>query len=222
MQPEPKKHVSHVIAWSLIALFAGSLAFGIWMYSNQIDTIYSGSVNLSVTHKKTTAKPTTATTGTTTTGTTATSATAEWKTYTNTKYSYSVKYPNDWEYTEQFLESKGTVSFGNISKPMELEGGKYYPIAINYHNNPNNLTWDKFFDGENAETVEGYSKKSDTKVGGKAAINLTGVPGLLSYTYVIIPLNKAFIVIQKPEDSQVGYGVDATYSSMLSTFTFTK
>jgi len=97
MEPTHRPHVSHTIAWSLIALFAGSLAFGIWMYSNQIDTIYAGSVSISVTHKKTAAtKPTTATTGTT-----ITDATADWQTYTNSTYNFSFKYPKDWTVTNK-------------------------------------------------------------------------------------------------------------------------
>ena len=105
---------------------------------------------------------------------------------------------------------------------MELEGGKYYPIQIIYYSNPSNLLWDKFFDGKNAEDIQGYKAKADTTIDGKKAIKLTGVPGLLSYTDTIIPLDKAFIKIQKPEDSQKDYGVDSTYSNMISTFKFTK
>lgn len=91
MQPEPKKHVSHTIAWSLIALLAGSLAFGIWMYFSQISDIYDSTVAGSISHKKTTTtKPTT------TTKTTTTDATADWKTYTNDTYGFSFKYPKDW------------------------------------------------------------------------------------------------------------------------------
>ena len=100
MQPTSKPHVSHVIAWSLIALFAGSLAFGIWMYSNQIDTIYSGSANLTVTSKKTTTtKPSAKTTDTT----------AAWLTYTNETYNYSIQYPKELSYVES--TDKKSVNF---------------------------------------------------------------------------------------------------------------
>jgi len=110
MQPEPKKHVSHAIAWSLIALFAGSLAFGIWMYSNQIDTIYTGSTTISVTHKKTAAtKPTTATSGTTVTDTT-----ADWQIYTNATYGFSFKYPKDW-LTYQEDKTNGSVKVASTA-----------------------------------------------------------------------------------------------------------
>lgn len=95
MQPEPKKHVSHAIAWSLIALLAGSLAFGIWAYFNQISDIYDNSLTISISHKKTTStKPTT------TTATATTDATADWKTYTNDNYGFSFKYPEDWTKNE--------------------------------------------------------------------------------------------------------------------------
>jgi len=95
MEPEPK-HLSPWIAWSLVILFAGIAIFVTWYYYNQA----SGDLDSSVTffglnvHKK-------STTPAETTSTNLSGNTASWKTYTNTKYSYTIKYPknfylNDW------------------------------------------------------------------------------------------------------------------------------
>lgn len=93
MQPEPKKHVSHWIAWSFIALAVGLVAYGTWVYFDQIATIYDNTVIVRVHKKTTTTKPTaTATT---------TDATADWQTYANATYGFSFKYPKDWSVTNK-------------------------------------------------------------------------------------------------------------------------
>lgn len=68
-----QKHLSPYIAWSLVALFAGALAFVTWYYYDQVSTAYDNSVTffgVNV-HKKTT----TTTTPSTTTSTSTTSTT---------------------------------------------------------------------------------------------------------------------------------------------------
>jgi len=89
MQPEPKKHVSHAIAWSIIILLSGSLAIGIWVYVNQISSIYDDTVIYSIPHNKTSSKPTTAT-----------GPIVDWETYTNDTYGFSFEYPSEWATTK--------------------------------------------------------------------------------------------------------------------------
>lgn len=105
MQPEPKKHISHAIAWSLIALVVGLVTFGTWIYFNQISDIYDNTLTISISHKKTVTKPTTATTGSTATA----NATADWKTYEIEKLGLSFKYPKAW----------GTASVDNSKAKVE-------------------------------------------------------------------------------------------------------
>lgn len=123
MPQEPKKHVSHAIAWSLIALFAGSLAFGIWTYYSQISDIYDNSFNISISHKKTTT-----TEITTMAKTTTNSATADWKIYTNDTYGFSFKYPEDWTSTK----SEGTTesSTGAFGKDLVFKVRYNDPDAV--------------------------------------------------------------------------------------------
>lgn len=164
MQPEPKKHVSHAIAWSLIALLAGSLAFGIWMYSNQIDTIYTGSTTISVTHKKTAAKPTTATTGIATTDKSAEDV------YINSEFGFSFTLPSDYAVIEEYgCEGNCGVSMQigkksdtrvfsntNITLFYNQSGGTLNEIKKNYESGNNDIikTTSIKIDGQDAYKYE--------------------------------------------------------------------
>lgn len=106
MEPTPKPHVSHWIAWSVIILVVGVAGFFGWRYFDEITTIYDNTFVASIrSYKKTTTTPATTTT---------TDATADWKTYTNDTYKFSFKYPKDWESTTFFNYPGDTNSIINL------------------------------------------------------------------------------------------------------------
>lgn len=214
MQPEPKKHVSHAIAWSLVALFAGSLVFGIWMYSSQIDTIYSGSANLSVTHKKTTAKPTTATTGKT-----ATSTTADWQTYTNSTYNFSFKYPKDWKVAD---DSKGDIALSDTKKSYTSEGSDMAPIIIQYIADTSGADINKYL--SNA-AMKAILKPETVKIGGQTAYVVQGsTPPTYHDTRIIFYNNNVISFSSNGtflKDQDTTSSINTTFNKLLGTVKFT-
>ena len=214
MEPTPKKHVSHAIAWSLIALLAGSLAFGIWTYFSQISDIYDNSLTISFSHKKTT---TPATTTTTTSTTATTDATADWKTYTNSRVKYSFKYP----LTGLTLVLDETIKYPSTSaadaKDEDLVqfATKTNTYGVRTKVGVKETTiedWIENIDGVDVKDIANYTK---TTVGGKTAYTYK------SYliTYVMSGSNVYRItdhVGSAPETAS-----DSTYQAWLSTFTFT-
>lgn len=218
MEQTPKKHVSHVIAWSLIALFAGSLAFGIWMYSNQIDTIYAGSVNLSVTHKKTAATTgtTTATTGATT-GTTTTDNTADWKTYTDTTYGYSVKYPSNWVVNNSNLK---LIEFREKGKTYSIEATDIYAIAISIDEKAQTKTALELANERKSIITVGTATVTETTIDSFKAAQ---IEDYLQKTTIIVNDNKRYNIVTPNFGSDTdNTSIRSVYDNMLSTFTFAK
>lgn len=93
MEPQKPSLVVPIVSTALIsAIIFGTAGYYI---ANSKNTSSSAATPTPVSTAKTTAKATTATA--TPTAAPTTNPTANWSTYTNTKYSYSVKYPNsDW------------------------------------------------------------------------------------------------------------------------------
>ena len=208
MEPTSKKHVSHAIAWSLIALLAGSLAFGIWTYFSQISDIYDNSLTISFSHKKTTTKPTTATT-------TTADATADWKTYTNTKYKYSIKLPQDYgtlaEFNGDFISTispeENLLNFGNRQVAKE---GNSFGIYIN-NNNIDNIVKEYQKSDVTVTSVKiGQNKNIEAK---KVVSNKNELRFKVAY---LIDHNDNLYNI---EDTREGNSIITT---IISTFTFTK
>ncbi|MEK7517528.1 MAG: hypothetical protein AAB583_03180 [Patescibacteria group bacterium] len=54
--------------------------------------------------------------------------TASWKTFTNTKYQYSIKYPSDWEITSPFTEK--TPEAVRFAKLIAKEGDAAFDIIV--------------------------------------------------------------------------------------------
>jgi len=76
-----------------------------------------------------------------------TDETANWKTYTNNKHKFSVKYPSDWQAKDNPTYPEEGTSF----YAPEFADSNIYYVAI---------AWDKLGHG-----VEGYDKQSSTTIG---------------------------------------------------------
>lgn len=213
MQPEPKKHVSHAIAWSLIALLAGSLAFGIWAYFNQISDIYDNSFTISVTHKKTAAtKPTTATTGTTI----ATDATADWKTYADTTYGYSVKYPSNWVVNNSNLK---LIEFREKGKTYSIEATDIYAIAISIDEKAQTKTALELANERKSNITVGTATVTETTID---SVKAAQIEDYLQKSTIIVNASKRYDIVTPNFGSDTdNTSIRSVYDNMLSTFTFT-
>jgi hypothetical protein len=72
---------------------------------------------------------TSTTTTTPSTTTTATDPTAGWKTYTNTKYGYTLKYPSDWSITTLGNADPSTFPAPNFAGPCDTSSGQISATA---------------------------------------------------------------------------------------------
>lgn len=124
-------------------------------------------------------------------------ATADWKTYTNTQYGYSVRYPSSWtepspQATDAVFVDPGYNDSMAIEAPPQLEIG----AAPSF---------------ENAFLVPG-SRKAVTINGIAATQQMVG--GLGSYVVTYFPSGNRFIRVMYEEGNE-------TYSQILHTFTLT-
>ena len=227
MEPTPKPHVSSMIAWSLIALFAGSLAFGIWMYSNQIDTIYAGSATISVTHKKTAAtKPTTTTT-----------TTAEWLTYTNTTYGYSIQYPKELSYVEstdkknvyfQTAAEKTAAAECATREATDCAPGNEIYIDVDVNAGTTNAddltaTLEEIVNTRVSHTL--LSDPVSTTLGGQTAFYGISTGMISRYNLITLNNNHVYDLTLKCEETTAAKckaAVTADQQKMIDSFTFTK
>ncbi len=94
-------------------------------------------------------------------GTISSNSTLNWKTYTSSKYNLSFKYPSNWKsYTE------GKITLVPLNKVQYLDYVSA-PIQIEFQQNPNKLTLDKWQQEENAKLMgipyNYYNSKSTQK-----------------------------------------------------------
>lgn len=139
--------------------------------------------------------------------------TADWKTYTNSKYQYSFKYPNDWLL---FTEGESEVLTNPITKgeglgdKIEIEFGKILDIRLNV------LTLDEWYEQYRrqrpAELVVSHEK---TTVGGNEAIKATHDYGFTAY-YIQHESSVFHIDVVGDKNSRKYFVVD----QILSTFRF--
>ncbi|AKM81951.1 TPA: hypothetical protein DD449_02460 [Candidatus Berkelbacteria bacterium] len=159
MEPQEKKHVSHWIAWSVIALLVGIVAFGCWYFNDQISTIYDNTP-LSSAKKttKTTATPVeTTTTPTVVASSPTTTTVVDWKTYNNSAYDFTMMFNDTWEgfkavskkdtsdplaYDSIYFSMPTTDSSWSESGPAELDDFAT-PFIISVYTLAN---WDKMIE----------------------------------------------------------------------------
>lgn len=195
----------------LVALISGG---GVWWWQTNKAASEKTALQSQITSLQSQlSQKTTPTTATTTPATTTTTKdeTADWKTYSNTTYNYSIKYPSDWsvltrgDYQVHFL-APTTAKFnpdkepgqGNIYIVMQKSGPSLSPIQ--------------------------YSSKKTISISGTSATRYEGVPGgqepasKLTSTEIVIEKNNSQLeIVHGTNDS---YG--SIFELMLSTFQFTK
>jgi len=119
--------------------------------------------------------------------------TADWKTYTNTQFSFSFKYPTDWK-TEQAYDPTGSPNLKlNLGlTPLSKDKGEYSsPITVMQYDNPNNLTfqeWDKKMNEQ--KPVTKYFNQKDTK-----PANISGLTAYVNDKGVCHPVYCKEIII---------------------------
>ncbi|MCL5410349.1 MAG: hypothetical protein M1324_00640 [Patescibacteria group bacterium] len=192
----------------LIAIFgAAVILFGAAMtyYVRMAPTTYDYEIQGSTVAKKTTASTATAT-----------DATKDWKTYTNSKYGFSFKYPNDWSSPE----AVSSAVAGNRLSMVTKNTNKDAAITIEVLNN----TYSSISDWVSAKNnIEGGGPKFTEKnitVGGIAGKELNESRGLTTNIGIIKDSYIFTISLVSEEASKTRTVDNATYRNILSTFQF--
>lgn len=162
--------------------------------------------------------------------------TADWKTYANTAYNYSVKYPLDWEiavkgdadastFDAPYLESPCNYDSGQLCSQMQIETGTYEPNKKFEPNFIVNLTGSK---------PDKVSNTTSTTVGGEEAQGFDyfqsnyGDTGRLLYVLVTNHKNTKYVFtyVESQKNRTFQTGVDwqnkKIFDQILSTFKFTQ
>ena len=144
--------------------------------------------------------------------------TAGWKTYTNTQYGFSIKYPTNGSFTaDDAIGNNGQgILFTIPSGKMEVRAMKNTDAYISGTNTPicyntavGSDPWQKTLNGINF-TVFNYGKYVDGS-GTRYCVWQNGI------VYILIPQIKSIAGIQTPDVNK-----DVVFNQMLSTFTITK
>jgi hypothetical protein len=220
MEPEkPKFNWKRLlITVSVVILTAGLFGGGVWYFMDQSDkkTKKANEDEIASLQKQINdLKADTTTTEKPTSGNTTTEETTSWKTYNNTVYSYSLKYPSSWTLTEN---SGGTCHDLSIKKPggdvftvvsgkttcgRGMEGVRRF-IKYAYTISGNMI---KLGDNTLSETTELQTSTGSTPTSGYF-INLTDAPSKNGNYYIVSMTGTNYL------DSTTGM---ADYSKIVST-----
>ena len=166
-------------------------------------------------YKKPTPTPTVTPSTKEPTTTTTKDETADWKTYTNEKYGYSLKYPKDWEYKENMHEGYEKGAIVGFRKPPTKDEG-FYDIVIRVADAGNTLTIDEWL-ARNAKPSIVTSPTHKT-------IGVDKLPGVEfiesnmdEHKAVYLAHNKLVMSFTIAKDSKYL----SIFNKMLSTFKFT-
>lgn len=158
--------------------------------------------------------------------------TANWKTYINTKHSYSVKYPTNWTFRE-FPDSQNGAGFRLLEKPNEIQ---YEVININFSNralDSQNIPFEEYVKKAAIEDIQNYQSLATIDqvvtqtglVGYKTTWNVIPIMGNTTKTYVSLPLTYFDTKNESGDTVQISLTDGAylsIYNQVLSTFKFTK
>ncbi len=168
MEPQPTKSIVLPIILSILvsAILFGGLGYYL---ANTKNATQVTSTTLADTTQ--TSIPTASATVTT-----STDEALNWKTYTNTKYSYSIKYPTNWAYTES-PDTKSGAGFRLATKSDNPENDF---LTVYYSARPTNLSTMSFEDYVKIaaiQEIEGYKKLTKIQ---KVTTN-SGIVGYTTY-----------------------------------------
>ena len=201
-QPElPPHHVSKTMK-VLLSVFAavllGVLGYFVWYENTQTTTEEDTTASV----KKSTGSTATTGSGTTTTA----DKTADWKTYTNSTYKFSMKYPSAWTLRndgEGVAEIYSNYGAGRGLLATETK------VVINVYDNSTNQSIESYL-GEGATILS----KSSVMVGGVSATNYSIKPEMgYQISNVLFAQNSNVYSI-------LTYESQTNLSALLASFTF--
>lgn len=158
---------------------------------------------------------------------------SNWKTYTNGKFGFTFKYPNNWQITAPSGPTPKPYQDLNVglAPSSKVKTGKEYVISVDHYENPNNLSfqdWDKKQNGESPRGFLLYS--SSTKPANlpslTAYINDEGDCSPVICKEVIIMGDKKVIILRNLDFSILDYTKEEIesykpiFDQILSSFTF--
>lgn len=152
--------------------------------------------------------------------------TADWKTYENTKYGYSVKYPSDWYLYNKGFYDAATKTYKDValsvfisdSKIDDIPYGSDYPLSaftITGGQDKFNFTEVKQQDASMTYTTQEISGESALKAVSKKASDFDQTFGTY---YYINHDSKGYIVSWPNTDASGSH--EANYDKILETFEF--
>lgn len=141
--------------------------------------------------------------------------TADWKTYTNTKYGYSIKYPEDWV----MLEAATAI----FHPRGETEIEPFYMFEIDVRENPTGLTPRAWFEKEYSRLWEENISVSfkEVEVSGLKREEVAFILADMPIRYVLIGRGNRIYLMNLIETSEIGSKEHQDmFNLMLSTFRF--
>lgn len=149
-------------------------------------------------------------------------STAGWKTYTNVEHSYTLKYPSDWK-NDNGSNGNPAMFYDSVSQqpPVDTHLVKGSKIEVYVENTTSTSV------KEYIKTVDTDSKISSTQeifIGGEVAIRQAGTNSIGSPYNIarLIKNNRLYTIVQYIPQANTVEEYSDQFSSLLSTFTFTK
>jgi hypothetical protein len=90
------------------------------------------------------------------------SETANWRTYTNEKFGYTIKYPNDWAYRE-YPDTQTGAGFRPINQPNEVQYEFINVGAYGSAENEYNVPFDEYVKEAAITEIQNYEKLNSIK-----------------------------------------------------------
>ena len=146
-------------------------------------------------------------------------STVDWKTYTNSQYGFSVKYPKTWTINNNSTDGGSQKSLINIGGPVAESNDSllftYYDSMTSF-----NSAW---FGKGNAKTVSefisnnGIKKVGDISISGVSSTEFMSGGIMSTVLVILVPYNNHIYLVQSKLSQ-----LSATDQQILSTFQFAK
>jgi len=136
-----------------------------------------------------------------------------WKTYTNSQYKFSFKYPQNLSLDQDSATTLPAISIREQNANPYLEGD--YDYSVIYEVNKNNLSMRDYFNGQNGSDLYQASVISTTTVDSLPAVSFIGSSfDMAPQETVVVPYMDGFIEISNNTSG------DDIFDALLSTFEF--